>query len=168
MTTPDTTAAEAPVRAQLATLGIEHQFIDCDPDLADTAQFCETYGYTPEESANTIIVASRTDPPQYVACVVLAHTRLDVNKAVRKRLGVRKCSFASADQTLELTGMLIGGVTAFGLPDDLPIWVDSRVMDQPRIVLGGGSRSCKLICEPAALLRLDQVEVVEDLALSAE
>lgn len=34
-------------------------------------------------------------------------------------LGVKKASFASRDETRDLTGMLIGGVTAFGLPADL-------------------------------------------------
>ena len=114
--------------------------------------------------ANTIIVVGKGDPPSYAACVVLATTRLDVNRVVRKRLGVRKASFASGEETKELTGMLIGGVTAFGLPDGLPVWVDSQVMDRPEVVLGGGSRSLKLRVAPAELLRLPTVEVVEGLA----
>ena len=60
--------------------------------------------------------------------------------------------------------MLIGGVTVFGLPDGLPIWVDAAVTKRDRIVLGGGSRSCKLIVDPAVLLSLPAVEVVEGLA----
>jgi prolyl-tRNA editing enzyme YbaK/EbsC (Cys-tRNA(Pro) deacylase) len=152
------------VRAQLAALGVDHELMPCDPDLADTAAFCEAYGVAPEDSANTIVVVGKGDQPSYVACVVLATTKLDVNKAVRKRLGVRKASFASAEETRELTGMLIGGVTAFGLPDGLPVWVDSRVMERPSVVLGGGSRSLKLRLAPSGLLALPAVEVVEDLA----
>jgi len=158
--------AEARVLTQLHALGAPFQIMDCDPNLADTAQFCEAYGVDPEDSANTIVVIGKSDPPAYVACVVLATTRLDVNNAVRRRLGVRKASFASADQTRELTGMLIGGVTAFGLPDDMPVWVDARVMARPEIVLGGGSRSCKLRCPPSTLLAHPLVEVVEDLAVA--
>jgi prolyl-tRNA editing enzyme YbaK/EbsC (Cys-tRNA(Pro) deacylase) len=100
-----------------------------------------------------------------VACVVLASTRLDVNGAVRAKLGVRKASFADADATREITGMAIGGVTVVGLPDDLPIWVDSRVMDRERVILGGGSRSCKVLAPPALLQALPNVEVVERLSL---
>ncbi|MDQ3809655.1 MAG: hypothetical protein M3336_05130, partial [Chloroflexota bacterium] len=94
----------------------------------------------------------------------LAHTRLDVNRTVRQRLGTRKASFAPADETRALTGMEIGGVTVFGLPKDLPIWIDARVMERERIVLGGGSRSCKVLAPPAILLRLARAEVVEGLA----
>ena len=74
-------------------------------------------------------MVGKTDPPRYAACVTLAPYRLDVNRTVRDRLGTRKASFAPAEETAALTGMQIGGVTVFGLPADLPIWVDARVMD---------------------------------------
>jgi prolyl-tRNA editing enzyme YbaK/EbsC (Cys-tRNA(Pro) deacylase) len=157
--------AEALVRGHLERLGIEHEIVPCDPTLADTAAFCAAYGYSPEDSANTIVVVGKSDPPRYVACVVLATTRLDVNRAVRSRLGVKKASFADADQTRDITGMLIGGVTALGLPADLPIWVDRRVVERSRIVLGGGSRSCKVVGPPSLLTAQPSVEVVDDLAV---
>ncbi len=154
----------ASVWEQLDALGVEHEVVACDPDLADTAAFCAAYGYAPEDSANTIIVVGKATPPVYAACVVLATTRLDVNGVVRRRLGARKASFASGDETMALTGMLIGGVTAFGLPAELPLWVDAAVLGRERIVLGGGSRDCKLVIEPKALLAVPGSEVVEDLA----
>jgi prolyl-tRNA editing enzyme YbaK/EbsC (Cys-tRNA(Pro) deacylase) len=162
--TDDGATAEQRVHEQLATLGIEHEVLPCDPDLADTAQFCAAYGIDPADSANTIIVAGKADPTRYVACVVLATTRLDVNRTVRKRLGTKKASFASGEDTKQLIGMLIGGVTAFGLPDGLPLWIDAAVMTRDEIVLGGGSRSSKIRCAAAALTRLPGAEVVEGLA----
>jgi prolyl-tRNA editing enzyme YbaK/EbsC (Cys-tRNA(Pro) deacylase) len=149
--------------AQLDETGIDYELIDCDPDLADTAQFCEAYGFAMEQSANTILVVGKSDPAVFAACLVLAHTRLDVNKVVRKRFGVKKASFASGDDTVRLTGMQIGGVTPFGLPHDLPIWIDSRVLDCPQIILGGGSRSRKVLVAPRILIEIG-AEVVEDLA----
>ena len=124
--------------------GVSYELVACDPALADTAQFCQAYGYELEESANTIIVVGKADPLVYAACVILAHTRLDVNKVVKTRLGARKASFASAEGTVTLTGMSIGGVTPFGLPGDLALWVDARVMECDRIILGGGSRDRKV------------------------
>jgi prolyl-tRNA editing enzyme YbaK/EbsC (Cys-tRNA(Pro) deacylase) len=156
------------VVAHLQQLGVDHEIVPCDPALADTAEFCEAYGYSPDDSANTIIVVGKVDPLRPVACVVLASTRLDVNGAVRKRLAVRKASFASADETMELTGMEIGGVTAFALPSGLPIWIDSAVMDRPRIILGGGSRSIKVLTPPATLAMLDNATVVDGLARARE
>jgi len=156
---------EEEVRGRLDALGAEYEIVPCDPALADTAAFCEAYGYASEDSANTIVIVGKSEPRTYVACVVLASTRLDVNGAVRKKLGVKRASFADAPTTREITGMDIGGVTVVGLPDDLPVWVDSRVMQRERIILGGGSRSCKLLAPPALLHALPNVEVVEGLSL---
>jgi len=142
----------------------EHELLPCDPALADTAAFCAAYGFAMEDSANTIIVAGRSDPPVYAACVVLATHRLEVNRTVRSRLGTRKASFAGPGQTRDLTGHEIGGVTVFGLPAGLPIWVDAAVMARRRIVLGGGSRTWKVVAPPSILLTIPGVEVVEGLA----
>lgn len=158
---------EARVVAAARATGEQFEVIECDPELADTAAFCAHYGYSTDISANTIVVASKTEPAQYAACLVLATTRLDVNGAVRRRLGARKVSFAPAEATAAVTGMIMGGVTVFGLPDDLPIWIDAEVMRREQLIVGGGSRALKLLVPPAALAALPNVEVVEGLALSA-
>ena len=166
MLADETVAIEARVRERLAALGVDHETIPCDRDFADTAAFCARYGVPPEQSANTIVVAARKQPGVACACVVLATCRLDVNHAVSDLLGVRKASFAAADQTRELTGMMIGGVTPFGLPDALcsRLYVDSLVMEQRSIVIGGGSRSLKIRIAPFALLLIPGAQVVEGLA----
>jgi prolyl-tRNA editing enzyme YbaK/EbsC (Cys-tRNA(Pro) deacylase) len=152
------------VQAQLDGLGLEYEVVPCDPQLADTAAFCAAYGYALEDSANTIVVVGKSTPPVYAACVVLATSRLDVNGVVRRRLGTRKASFAASDETKEITGMMIGGVTAFGLPPTLPLWIDREVMGRERIILGGGSRDCKVLMSPSGLLSVPGAEVVDDLA----
>lgn len=151
------------VREALETLGAEYTVVPCDPDLADTAAFCAAYGYDTGDSANTIIVQTRDKPPRHVACVLLATTRLDVNGAVRRRLG-RKSSFADAETTMTLTGMALGGVTAVGLPPGLPVWIDARVMKRDQVILGSGSRSSKIVAAPGFLAELPGAEVVEGLA----
>jgi prolyl-tRNA editing enzyme YbaK/EbsC (Cys-tRNA(Pro) deacylase) len=149
--------------AILESTGVAYEIIACDPALADTTAFCAAYGYALKDSANTIVVAGKADPPAYAACVLLATTRLDVNRTVRKRLGVRGASFAPAEETMRLTGMAIGGVTPIGLPPDLPLWIDARVMERERIILGGGGRDSKILAPPVILLALGG-EVVHGLA----
>jgi prolyl-tRNA editing enzyme YbaK/EbsC (Cys-tRNA(Pro) deacylase) len=154
------------VAERLAALGSAFEVMACDPALADTASFVAHYGVPLERSANTIVVASKGATPTYVACVLLATTSLDVNNVVRREMGVRKASFAQADPVRELTGMEIGGVTPFGLPDGLPILVDARVMEPDWIILGGGNRSSKLKLAPDALGRLRSARIVEGLAFA--
>jgi prolyl-tRNA editing enzyme YbaK/EbsC (Cys-tRNA(Pro) deacylase) len=168
MLADDPSAIEARVRERLDALGIEHEILACDPEFADTAAFCARYGVPPERSANTIVVAARKEPGVACACLVLATCRLDVNHAVCDLLGVRKASFASAEQTRDRTGMMIGGVTPFGLPEDLPLYIDAHVMEQQSVVIGGGSRSMKVRLAPAGLLRLAQARVIDGLAAMHE
>jgi prolyl-tRNA editing enzyme YbaK/EbsC (Cys-tRNA(Pro) deacylase) len=155
---------EAAVLAALARLGIDYERLECDPEAADTAVFCARYGIPPDRSANTILVASKKEPKVHAACVVLATTSLDVNHAVRSLLGVSRLSFASAEETIAVTGMLVGGVTPFGLPDRMPVYVDEAVTAPEWIVLGGGGRSSKIKLSPAALRRVPGLQVVPGLA----
>lgn len=157
-------AIEASVRSALEAVSPSFEILPCDPALADTAAFCAHYGIPPGESGNTIVVATKKEPRQYAACLVLATTRLDANHAVRRLLGGQKLSFASGQETTALTGMMMGGVTVFGLPPDLPVYIDSAVLEARSIVVGGGSRSCKIRIAPEVLRRLPNVLVVEGLA----
>jgi prolyl-tRNA editing enzyme YbaK/EbsC (Cys-tRNA(Pro) deacylase) len=136
-----------------------------DPDLADTAAFCEAYGVVPDESANCVIVAGRRgDVTRYAACVVLATTRADVNGVVRRHLDARKASFAPMDDAVRLTGMEYGGITPIGLPTDWALLVDSRVVATPHVIIGSGVRHSKIALAGPALGALPGAEVIEGLA----
>jgi prolyl-tRNA editing enzyme YbaK/EbsC (Cys-tRNA(Pro) deacylase) len=144
--------------------GLAYEVWPCDPDRADTTAFCAHYGVALENSANAILVRAKTGAEKYALCVLLATHRLNTNHTVRKKLGARKVSFASAEQTRLLTGMEIGGVTPLCLPSGLPVWIDAAVMDCAYVVLGGGNRSSKIKADPKVLLLQADVEVVPDLA----
>ena len=158
----------ARVRASLDGLGVPYEVMSIDPDFADTAQFCAKYGIPLDHSANTIIVASKKEPKQYCACVVLATTRLDVNHTVKKLMGASRVSFASADETMALTGMRIGGVTVFALPPDVPLYVDDRLMALDWLILGGGGRDTKIRTSPEVFRRMPNTSVVPGLATDAD
>lgn len=165
---PDLLAA--PVKAALSawpgpTPVAEVEVAEIDPDLADTAAFCERYASPLESSANCVVVAGkRGGEVRYAGCVILATTRADVNGVIRKRLDVRKASFAPQAEAVELTGMEYGGITPIGLPEEWPLYVDAAVAASPRVVIGSGLRASKLALPGAALAELPGAEVVEGLA----
>ncbi len=152
------------VRAVLDGLGLPYEWIEIDPDFADTAEFCEKYGYPLENSGNTIVVGSRRGEKKHAACVVQATRQLDVNHAVRALMGVRRLSFATPEVTMEVTGMMIGGVTVFGLPPELPLYVDQPIMSLEYVILGAGSRSAKVRISPAVFEKVPNAWIVPDLS----
>ena len=149
------------VLASLESAGITYEILPCEPELADTAEFCAHYGISAEEACNAILVAIKTEPRRYVACLVRADSKLDVNKKVSSLTGVKRLSFATAEETAELTDMLIGGVTVAGLPPEMPIYVDSRVMERDRVIIGGGNRHSKVRLAPDELLKLPNAQVAD-------
>lgn len=151
-----------PVRSHIERSGGDGLWVSAiDPDLADTAAFCEHYDIELDASANCVVVeAKRADRIWHAACMVLATTRADVNGIVRKHVDARKISFASMDTAVSLTGMDYGGITPVGLPADWPILVDQNVADQQRVVIGSGTRGSKLLAATDVLAALPAAEVL--------
>jgi prolyl-tRNA editing enzyme YbaK/EbsC (Cys-tRNA(Pro) deacylase) len=136
-----------------------------DPDLADTAAFCERYGVLMADSANCVVIAGRRgDTVTYAACVVLATTRADVNGVVRRRLGAKKASFAPMDDAVSLSSMEYGGITPIGLPPGWPVLIDEAVLERGVVVIGSGLRRSKIALPSSALAELPGAEVIDGLA----
>jgi prolyl-tRNA editing enzyme YbaK/EbsC (Cys-tRNA(Pro) deacylase) len=157
----------APVHVALTSWkrGSDVRVAPIDPDLADTAAFCDAYDVAPGQSANCVVVAAkRGGEVRYAACMVLATTRADVNGLVRRHLEARKASFAPMDDAVALTGMEYGGITPIGLPDGWPVLVDAAVVAAGPVIVGSGIRGSKLELPGEALADLPGAVVLEGLA----
>lgn len=141
---------------------------EIDPELADTAAFCDRYEVGADVSANCVVIAARRgEVTRYAACVVLATTRADVNGVVRRHLDARKASFAAMDDAVARTGMEYGGITPPGLPGDWPVLVDAAVLSAGDVVIGSGVRRSKLLLPAKALSELPTAVVIDGLARPA-
>ncbi len=156
---------EGRVTSFLDNIGARYEVVEIDPDFADTINFCEKYGFPIETSGNTIIVASKRGTKKHSASVVRADKRLDVNHKVCELMGIKRASFAKAEETSELTGMMIGGVTCLALPPDMSIYIDASLLKQPYVILGGGSRSTKIKADPKVLEMIPNAQIINDLTL---
>lgn len=133
-----------------------------DPALSDTAAFCAAYDVPMSASANCVVVTGRRDGEQrWAAVVVLATTRADVNGVVRRRLDVRKVSFAAMTDAVESTGMEYGGITPFGLPAGWLLLIDRAVTDAGPVVVGSGVRGSKIVVDGSDLAILPGAEVLD-------
>jgi prolyl-tRNA editing enzyme YbaK/EbsC (Cys-tRNA(Pro) deacylase) len=149
------------VREALDRAGATYEVLACEPELADTAAFLEHYGFSADEACNAILVAVKTEPRRYLACLVRSDTKLDVNKKVAAIAGTKRVSFASSEETADLTGMLIGGVSIAGLPAEIPLYIDERVLERPQIIIGGGNRHSKARLAPSELLKLPNASTAD-------
>ncbi|MDP6800150.1 MAG: YbaK/EbsC family protein [SAR202 cluster bacterium] len=153
------------VESALKSMGVEYELFEIDAEFADTAAFCERYDFPLDSCGNTIVVASKRGAKKYSACIVKGTDRLDVNKRVKGLMEGSRVSFASADETAAVTGMMIGGVTPFALPADLPIYVDQKLLVLDSVILGSGSRSSKIRLDPREMQKVPNLEFIEGLSL---
>ncbi|HVY72805.1 MAG TPA: YbaK/EbsC family protein [Candidatus Paceibacterota bacterium] len=151
---------------------------EIDPSLSDTAAFCEKYQIGPEVAANCVILRAKKSGAgsegnsettggevqvQYVACVILATTRVDVNGLMREVLGTKKISFAPMDEAVSLSEMEFGGITPVGLPASWPIYIDKAVAESPQLIIGSGVRKSKLLVSGTFLSTLPNAQILEGL-----
>lgn len=148
------------VRAGLDAAGIAYETVPCREEWADTAEFCAHYGVPVADACNTIIVGMKTTPKRYVACLVRADTKIDVNHRLADAVAFKRMSFASTEEAAQLSGQAIGGVTLVGLPEDIPILIDGMVMERASIIIGGGNRTSKVRVDPHELEKLPNMRVV--------
>ena len=106
-----------------------------------------------------MLEAKRADKTWYLACIVLATTRADVNGTVRRETDARKISFAPMDTAITLTQMEYGGITPLGLPDDWQILVDSEVVKHDKVIIGSGIRGSKLLVESSIFTTLPNTSI---------
>jgi len=149
------------VQQAVARHSIDGEVLACRSEWADTAEFCAHYAIPMDEACNTILVALKKTPREYVACLVRADSRLDVNHRVSKEVGFKRLSFAASEETAGLSNMEIGGVTLIGLPDEIPILIEALVMAKESIIVGGGNRTSKIRLPPAELLKLPGARVAD-------
>ena len=142
--------------------GFAFELLDTDPAYSDSAVFCQVHGYPLEAAANALVLATKKAPKRFLLCIVLGTDRLDVNQRVRDAFGER-LSFATVDEMHALTGMEVGAVTPFGFPEDVPIYIDTSVLERPWVIVGAGDRGAKLKLAPAAIAALPNARVIAGL-----
>lgn len=143
------------------------QVFAIDPEIADTAALTAAAGLDLAESANCVVVGGRrAEVEKIAAAVILATTRADVNKTIRKHLDVRKASFLAMDEAVRMSGMEYGGITPIGLPEGWPVLIDRRVADSPvPVVVGSGTRGGKIRFPGELLAELPGAVVLDGMAV---
>jgi len=158
----------APTAAVIAAIP-EALVFTIDPGDADTATLTSKLDLPLAASGNAVLITgSREGEARHCCCMTPADRRVDVNHVVRQRLDVRKCSFASMEEAVDVSGMEYGGITPVGLPVDWPVWLDSHIAGLDWVLIGSGIRSSKLVVPGASLLRLPGAQLVEDLTIAVE
>jgi Cys-tRNA(Pro) deacylase len=89
------------------------------------------------------------------ALLVLMHGDREVStKNLARTLGVKSVQPCDPDVANRHTGYMVGGTSPFGTRKALPVYVESTVLDLPRIFINAGKRGLLAEMAPAELNRV--------------
>jgi prolyl-tRNA editing enzyme YbaK/EbsC (Cys-tRNA(Pro) deacylase) len=91
--------------------------------------------------------------------VLSADRKLD-SAAIRQHFGARKTRFATAEELLQLTGLVPGSVPPFGAPIlPFPLFADPSIFENDQIAFNAGSLTDSMVMPMADYRRLADPEV---------
>jgi Cys-tRNA(Pro) deacylase len=109
----------------------------------------QVLGMDPFTVVKTLIMQDESAKP----LVILMHGNRSVStKNLARQVGLKSVQPCQPDVAQRHSGYLVGGTSPFGLKREMPIWVESSILELPRICINGGRRGFLVGIEPAVLL----------------
>ncbi len=136
-----------------------------DPNYAEGEVLCQKYKINPKMGVNCLVVkAIRGNSETYAILLVPVGYKYNMNSVVRRELNARMVSVASLDYVIDKSNMEYGSITPLGLPKEWFVFVDPRVLENEKIIIGGGYKNVKIQIPSKELLKLPNIKVLEGLA----
>jgi Cys-tRNA(Pro) deacylase len=146
-----------PALEAIAGMHVAHRVVRTEP--AGSAEASASMQGIPLGALLRTIVVRRGED-DYLFVLVPAGRRFDWPK-LRAHLGVSRLSLPDADEAQRVTGYVRYTITPFGSTNAWPVLVDSSIVDQPVVAIGGGARGINLHLAPADLVAALGATVVD-------
>lgn len=138
---------------------------DINPEYMDGVKLFEHYDINNKLGVNCLICeCKRGETINYAALLVPTGYRYNMSSTVRKNTNSRMVSVAPLDYVLEKTKMEYGSINPIGLPEDWKIYIDPKILESETIICGSGLQKSKISFPSKLLLKLKNIEILEDLA----
>ncbi len=137
------------------------EIFECKDEFSDTQNFCDHYGFDIEDSCNAILIKAKKPEEFYAMFCVLGSTRLDVNTKAKNAMGAKRVSFASKEEAEKVTNQIYGGISPLGLPANIQIFIDKKVIDREKLFIGAGNRTSKFFLSPFSLVEITGGKVLD-------
>lgn len=108
-------------------------------------------GLDPFTVVKTLIMQDQDAKP----LVVLMHGNRKVStKNLARQIGAKSVEPCTPEVANRLSGYLVGGTSPFGTRRAMPVFIESTILDLPRIVINGGRRGYLVGIEPCVCVKL--------------
>ncbi|MBL0945228.1 MAG: aminoacyl-tRNA deacylase [Hydrogenophaga sp.] len=141
--------SETPATAWLKAHGVaytEHPYEYLEHGGAQHS--AQVLGLDPFAVVKTLIMQDEAARP----LAVLMHGNRTVStKNLARQIGAKSVEPCKPEVANRHSGFLVGGTSPFGLKRAMPVWVESTVLELPKIWINGGRRGFLVGIAPAVL-----------------
>lgn len=148
-------AAPPHLLAFLARHRVDAEFLAPGAPMPTVSSAAAAIGVPEEQILKTLLFAS---DGRYVVAIANGARRVS-SKLLAGASGLRRPRAASPDVVFEVTGYPAGGVAPVGLPEDLPVIVDTGLTALPVVFAGGGREDLLLLISPSDVIRVNRALV---------
>lgn len=120
-------------------------------DKGGTARASRELGVPEHQVVKTLIMEDDRHNP----LVILMHGDQSVStKTLARALDVKSVAPCDPATAQRHTGYMVGGTSPFGIRKSMPIYVESTILELPRIFINGGKRGFLVELSPQDLIRV--------------
>jgi Cys-tRNA(Pro) deacylase len=118
----------------------------------------EVLGFDPFAVVKTLIMQDQDAKP----LVVLMHGNRKVStKNLARQIGAKSVAPCLPEVANRHSGYLVGGTSPFGTRRDMPIYIESTILELPKILINGGRRGYLVGLDPQVCLSLLGAQAVQ-------
>ena len=118
----------------------------------------EVLGFDPFAVVKTLIMQDQDAKP----LVVLMHGNRKVStKNLARQIGAKSVAPCLPEVANRHSGYLVGGTSPFGTRRDMKVYMESTILDLPKILINGGRRGYLVGIDPRICLSLLGAQAVE-------
>ncbi len=111
----------------------------------------QALGFDPFTVVKTLVMQDQAARP----LLVLMHGNRKVStKALARQIGAKSVEPCAPEVANRHSGYLVGGTSPFGTRREMPVYVESTVLELPRILINGGRRGYLVGIDPQVCVRL--------------
>jgi Cys-tRNA(Pro) deacylase len=108
-------------------------------------------GFDPFTVVKTLIMQDQDAKP----LVVLMHGNRKVStKNLARQIGVKSVEPCAPEVAKKHSGYLVGGTSPFGTRKTMPVFIESTILELPRICINGGRRGYLVGIDPKVCMEL--------------
>ncbi len=124
-----------PSMCYLDSKHIEYKVLHLTTRASSVQDVKRLYGCSLKQILKTLVLISNKEP---VVAVVQGNKEVSLEN-IKALFNLSILRFATPKEVQDSTGYVIGGVSPFGLPENVKKVIDTPVFDEPLVNMGGGT-----------------------------